>query len=148
MIDDTNPKRPIESVSFHDLESLGLTVYVQEFEKEKPDGASAIAVKVIKVTKDVEGVKKEITKEGMQHLLYTLGIETYDPSLRWWVCPKKKHRCLSTKEPVYHYRYQGYSRLDDDYLKSGRASREAIEYGSCMADMTDHLDQLRKGGDD
>ena len=144
---DNNQKRPIQSVSFHDLKALGITVYVQEFEKEKPDGRIATAVKVVKVVKDVNGEQVEVSKDYIQQLLYVLGIETYDQSLRWWVSPKRKHRCLSTKEPVVDFRYQGYCRLDETFLTSGRAPREAIEYKSVMKDMSQHLNEMRNGGE-
>jgi hypothetical protein len=144
---DNNQKRPIQSVSFHDLASMGITVYTQEFEKEKPDGRVATAVKVVKVTKEENNTEVEVSKDYIQQLLYILGIETYDQSLRWWVSPKRKHRCLSTQSPVYDYRYQGYERTDKQWLISGRASQDAIMYSSRMSDMSSVTNQLENGGD-
>jgi len=141
LIDDTKKnRRPIQYVSFYDLENLGFDVYVQEFNKQKPDGSQDTAVKVVKVTK--EG--GEFSKQDMKDFLYILGIDTYDST--FWVTPKKKHRALSSEQPVYHYRYMGYERKDEQWLKSGRASQEAIMYASNMPDMSEQAHKMRHGG--
>lgn len=144
--DNNNQRRPTQSVSFHDLASMGITVYVQEFNKEKPDGRTATAVKVIKVTKEENNKEVEVSKDYIQQLLYILGIETSDPNLRWWVSPKRKHRCLTSNQPVFTWRYMGYERTDKDYLLSGRASQEAIMYSSNMTDMDSFSNELENGG--
>ena len=143
-------RRPIKSVSFADLKEIGIDVYVTEFEKTKPDGSIATAVKVVRVTKTTqEGKVIDVNKDFMENLLYTLGIDTYDPSLRWWVSPKKHHRTLSHGPSiVYDYRYQGYERIDEVWKKSGRASEEAIMYDSKMSDMDDVIYKMKRGGDE
>jgi len=143
LIDDTKKnRRPVQTISFHDLESVGFEIFVQEFTKEKPDGSLQTAVKVVKVLKG--GV--DFDKEDMKELLYIMGIDTHGSN--FWVTPKKKHRALSQSTPVYNYRYMGYERVDKEYIKSGRASHEAIMYASSMRDMQEHAEKLQNGGDD
>ena len=142
MIDDTKPKqrRPTVSVSFHDLEQIGIHVEVQEFPKTKPSGEITTAVKVIKVTKD----GKNFPKSYMMELLRVLGI---DISERVWVRPKTRHRALTSKTPVYDYRYEGYERQDSEHLNSGRASHEVQMFASNMKDMHEVTDRMSRGGD-
>ena len=140
-------KRPVTFVSFQDLKSLGYNVYVTEHEKEKPSGELTTAVKVVKVEHDNGKDVSVVPKSYMMELLYILGIDTRDPNLHVWVTPKKIHRCLGQKEPAYDYRYSGYERLDKEYLLSGRASEEAIMYGSGMDDMHQIAYEMKHGGE-
>ena len=146
MIDDTKPRqrKPTKYVSFTDLEKLGFQIYVQEFDKVKENGEVHTAVKIVKVLKD----GAVFGKADMQELLHVLGINTLDEGAKYWCCPKRRHRCLSEKEPVYHYRLMGYERLDDTYLRSGRASLEAVMWNSGMSDMQEVTDRMKTGGDE
>jgi len=142
LIDDTKKnRRPTAYISFEDLEALGFEIFVQEFTKEKPDGSHQTAVKVVRVLK--RGVV--FPKNDMKELLYIMGIDTHNSN--FWVTPKKKHRALSKSEPVYNYRYMGYERTDKEYIKSGRASHEAIMFSSSMSDMQEHAEKLQSGGE-
>lgn len=152
MIHDDKPvhkkKRPIESVSFADLETIGIKVYVTEHDKVKPGGKVDKAVKVVKVTKSFEGKDYEVDRDFMRDTLWHLGIDTYDPTIRYWVTKKTKHRTLfGGNEPVYTWRFQGYERCDEEYLRSGRASEEAITFSSNMEDMGDVVHQMKNGGE-
>lgn len=143
MIDDRGPKqrRPTVAVSFSDLEALGFKLYVEEYIKTKPDGSEATACKIVKVTKG----DKEFPRHMMMEFLRVFGINTEE---RVWVTPRRKHRCLSQKTPVYNWRYQGFERDDDTWLRSGRASMDIIMWSSNMKDMQEQADKLSNGGDD
>lgn len=139
-----NQRRPTQYVSFHDLKSLGFEIIVKEFDKEKPNGSIATAVKIISVKKD--GVRFD--KEDMKELLNALGIDTQSNGAKFWVTPKKLHKCLTEgKKPVYDYRYMGYERTDKTWVNSGRASIEAVMYSSNMKDMNEQFNTLSKGGE-
>ena len=81
MIHDDKPnytkKRPVKSVSFADLELIGIQVYVTEHDKIKPDGKVDVAVKVVKVTKTINGKEYEVDRDFMRDTLWHLGIDTY-----------------------------------------------------------------------
>ncbi len=142
-----NNKRPVAFVSFEDLRHIGFHVFVKEFDKEKPGGQVVTAVKVVKVEREAaDGTRSQLPRHAMMELLYSLGIDTRDPSLHVWVTPKKRHRCLHKKDPVYDYRYSGYERVDDIYLRSGRASKEAIMYDSNFSDIDDETYKMENGG--
>jgi len=143
MIDDTKPvqRRPVSYLSMHDLRTLGFDIYLQEFPKEKPDGETVTAVRVVKVMKD----GKTFPKHMMLEFLKVFGIDIDE---RVWVTPKKMHRCLSQKEPVYDYRYMGMERSDKVWLTSGRASTEVIMWTSNMVDMSRVVDDMKHGGGD
>lgn len=143
MIDDRNGKqrRPTVSVSLFDLSQIGIHVEIQEFPKTKPNGEVATACKVIRVTKD----GKNFPKSYMMELLKVLGV---DVSERVWIRPKTRHRALTSQEPVYDYRYEGYERTDKEHLSSGRASMEAQMFASNMKDMSEVAENLKQGGGD
>lgn len=145
MIDDTKPRqrRPVNHISFVDLRALGFEILVQEFEKEKPNGTVDTAVKIVRVLKD----GKVFEKQDMKEFLHPLGLDTRGENGKYWVRPKERHRCLTQKEPVFDYRIQAYERLDKEYIRSGRASMDAILFSSNMSDMSEIGDRMAKGGD-
>src|SRR5690554_8125317 len=102
MIDDREgqPKFPCAHVSFRDLKAIGIDIQTEVFEKVKPNGQMAKAVKVVKVTK--QGAN--FPKSHMMELLWVLGIDTTE---KVWVEAPRLHRCLSQKEPVVDFRYGG-----------------------------------------
>lgn len=151
MIDDTNrnftKKRPVKSVSFADLETIGIQVYVTEHDKVKPNGKIDTAVKVVKVTKKVNDKDYEVDRDFMRDTLWHLGIDTYDPKIRYWVCKRTKHRTVfGGNEPVYTWRFQGYERTDGKWLTSGRASEEAIMFTSNFEDIQEVTERMKNGG--
>jgi len=152
MIHDDKPnfqrKRPVKSVSFADLEIIGIKVLVTEYEKVKPGGKVDTAVKVVKVTKTIDGKDYEVDRDFMRDTLWHLGIDTYDPKIRYWVTKKTKHRTIfGDNTPVYTWRFQGYERCDDEYFRSGRASEEAIMFSSNFEDMGEIAHQMKNGGE-
>lgn len=142
MIDDRGGKQrlPVAHVSFHDLRQLGFEIAVQCFMKEKPDGSIQEAVKVLNVTRH----GKNFPKSHMYELLRVMGLDT---ETRVWVESKRKHRCLSQREPVYDFRYAAKERTDAEYLQSGRASMEAIMWSSKLGGMEDEMENMRNGGE-
>ena len=142
VIDDTKgskPRFPCAHVSFRDLKSIGIDIQTEVFDKKKPDGTIASAVKVVKATK--QGLN--FPKSHMMELLWVLGIDTTE---KIWVEPPKLHRCLSQKDPVVDFRYGGKERTDRQYLSSGRASMTAQIWASSMGGMEDELERMRNGG--
>jgi len=143
MIDDRNgkPKFPCAHVSFRDLKAIGIDIQTETFEKTKPDGTTALAVKIVKVTKQ----GSSFPKSHMLELLWIMGIDSTE---KIWVEAPKLHRCLSQKEPVSDFRYGGKERTDRDFLSSGRASMVAHVWASKMGGIEDELEKLRNGGSD
>lgn len=143
MIDDRGGKQrmPCCHVSFTDLRAIGFELFVQEFDKEKPNGEIHRAVKVLKVLKN----NKVFPRDHMMELLRVMGI---DVEHTVWVEPKRTHRCLSQKDPTFDYRYGGRERTDKEYLQSGRASMSAIMFASNMKDMQEQAEKLSNGGED
>ena len=146
MIDDRGGKKskPVAWVSVVDMEALGFEFVFQELEKTKDSGEVVTAIKILSVKKDGKPFPKNYTAE----FLHVLGLDTLGEGKRWWVCPKKRHRCLSQKEPVYDYRIMSYERSDKSYLQSGRASLDIQLWTSNVSDMQDQADKLSNGGDD
>lgn len=133
--------RPVQYISFHDLKDIGIEVIVKEFDKELDNGQTKTAVKVVEVLRN----GKPFPRHYMMEFLWILGIDTRNQ--KFWVRPKQPHRALTTKDRVYDYRYMGYERLDKEWIRSGRASEEAIALSSRMSDMGDHLNQMKNGGE-
>ena len=146
MIDDRGGKqtRPVLSISFVDLEALGFSIQTQEFLKPKSGGDVKTAVKILEVTKDGKPFPRSYFKE----FLHVLGIETLEENSKYWVVERKRHRCLTQKDPVYHYRVMGYERLDETHRQSGRCSHEAYMFASNFSDMNEQASKLANGGDD
>ena len=145
MIDDRGGKKskPVAWVSVVDMEALGFQFIFEEMPKTKKDGEIVTAVKILSVTKE----NKPFPKSYMAEFLYVLGLDTLGEGKRWWVCPKKRHRCLSQREPVYSYRIMSYERSDAGYLQSGRASLDIQLWTSNMKDFDKVSEDLRNGGD-
>ena len=79
---------------------------------------------------------KQDDKELMKKIFWDAGIDTTQE----WELHECLHRPVTSKEPWYGLRVEGFERLDKEYLASGLASFEAKTY---TKDASLRLDLLR-----
>ncbi len=118
------------SISMSDLERAGYQVLIKVVDEK---------LYVERVFKD----SKRLEIKEFHHGLFFLGLKINNLLILEPQC----HHVKLNGQPTYNYRFTGQERNDEEWIKGGFASEEAILSSSRMGDMVDDAMRMQKGGD-
>lgn len=126
--------RPNQNVSYADLRTQGWEIEFKEV--DEIDGVKQYRVSSCRLNKQL------CDEDTLLAGLSTLGVDlnVLDEPLGIDFIP---HISL-TKGAVVDYRFYAPERIDSDWVNSGYASVEVMELTSCMSDMSEHLQEMRR----